>query len=226
MIDSAISCALFFDAHQFFLWFVENANYWFVFLFMIIESSFIPFPSELVIPPAAYLAAAKGDMNIFLVFLAGTAGALVGALFNYYISVWIGRPIVYKFANSRFAHMLLIDEEKVKKAEDYFDEHGDTSTFIGRLIPVVRQLISIPAGIARMNIYKFILFTALGAGLWNAVLAGLGYWLGKTVPLSSLEQKIEEYNVYLTYLGIGILLACVAFMLYKGFFDKKRKSRS
>ena len=177
MILDLVPLAIF-DASQFFSWFVENANYWFVFIFMIIESSFIPFPSELVVPPAAYLAMQEGSsMNIYIVTLVATAGAIVGAIINYYLALWVGRPIVYAFANSRAGHALLIDSAKVEKAEAYFDKHGAISTFIGRLIPAVRQLISIPAGLARMNLGKFIIFTGLGALVWNAVLAGLGYFL-------------------------------------------------
>ena len=138
--------------------------------FMIIESSFIPFPSEVIVPPAAYLACTKGDVNIVMIVVLATAGAIIGALINYYLSVWIGRPIVYKFANSRIGHACLIDEAKVRHAEEYFDKHGAASTFFGRLIPAVRQLISIPAGLARMNIGKFVLYTGLGALTWNCLL--------------------------------------------------------
>lgn len=195
--------------------------YMLVFAFMVIESSFIPFPSEVIVPPAAYLACTKGDVNIFAVVLIATAGAIGGALINYYLSVWIGRPIVYKFANSRFGHACLINEAKVKNAEDYFDRHGAVSTFIGRLIPAVRQLISIPAGLARMNIGKFIIFTGLGAMVWNCVLAALGYWLGTVVPQEQLFAKVEEYNDYLTYIGIGIGVICILYILYN--FLKPRK---
>lgn len=211
--DGQLAFALF-DAHTFFTWFVDNANYWFVFIFMIIESSFIPFPSEVVIPPAAYLAATKGDMNVYGVVLVATAGAIVGALVNYYLSVWIGRPLVYKFADSRVGHACLINRAKVDRAEAYFDKHGAISTFIGRLIPAVRQLISIPAGLARMNIVRFIVFTGLGALLWNAILGALGYWLGKTVPMNILEAKIEQYNGYLTWAGLILLLICAAVITY------------
>lgn len=199
-----------FNAHAFFEWFCQNANYMFVFVFMIIESSFIPFPSELIVPPAAYIAANSGDMNIVSVVLVATAGALVGALVNYYLSLWLGRPIVYKFADSRFGHACFVTPEKVQKAEDYFDRHGSFSTFIGRLIPVIRQFISIPAGLARMNIVKFIVYTSLGAFLWNVILGALGYWLGKTVPYDILESKIQEYNTYLSWCGFAILLIVVA----------------
>ena len=204
----------FFDAHAFFTWFCENAGYLFVFVFMIIESSFIPFPSELIVPPAAYLAATKGDMNIFLIVLVATAGALVGALVNYVLALWIGRPIVYRFADSRFGHACLINREKVIHAEEYFDRHGGFSTFIGRLIPAVRQLISIPAGLAKMNVWRFILFTGLGAMLWNVILGVLGYWLGKTVAFDVLESKIQEYNTYLSWAGLLLLLVVAAVITY------------
>ena len=167
------------NASAAFQFFCDNASYWFVFLFMVIESSFIPFPSEVVVPPAAYLAVSRGDMNIYLVVLCATAGAVVGALINYVLALWIGRPIVYQFANSRLGRACLITPEKVEKAEVYFDRHGAVSTFIGRLIPAIRQLISIPAGISRMNVWSFLLFTMLGAMVWNVILALMGYWLAK-----------------------------------------------
>lgn len=217
-----------FDASEFFQWFVENANYLFVFVFMVVESSFIPFPSEVVVPPAAYLACtnagAGADMNIWLVVFFATLGALCGAFINYYLALWIGRPVVYSFADSRIGHMLMINKEKVVKAEDYFDKHGAISTFIGRLIPAIRQLISIPAGISKMNIGQFALFTALGAGVWNGVLALLGYWLSRTVSPDQLFDKVEEYNKYLTWCGYGIALVCVAFILWNALKPKKPKT--
>ncbi len=214
-----------FDASQFFSWFVENANYWFVFIFMVIESSFIPFPSEVVVPPAAYLACsnagAGSDMNVFGVTLIATLGALVGAFINYYLALWIGRPVVYKFADSRLGHACLIDRKKVDKAEAYFDEHGAVSTFIGRLIPAIRQLISIPAGISRMNVLKFAVFTSLGALVWNSVLAALGYWLSKTVEPAQLFDKVEEYNRYLTWGGYALAAICVLYILWNAFKPRK-----
>ncbi|MBO5053381.1 MAG: DedA family protein [Muribaculaceae bacterium] len=203
-----------FDAHEFFLWFVENANYLFVFTFMIIESSFIPFPSEVVVPPAAYLAVTTGNMNIFVVCIVATAGALVGAFINYYLSLWIGRPLVYKFADSRIGHACLIDRQKVDKAEAYFDAHGSMSTFVGRLIPAVRQLISIPAGISRMNVAKFAIFTTLGALVWNGILCGLGWWLAQFFDLQQLESQIKHYNSYLSIAGVILLVVVVLFLVY------------
>ena len=189
----------------------------------------------MVVPPAAFLAAqtsrqltyqgetiAIPDMNVFLIVLVATAGAIVGALINYYLSVWVGRPIVYAFANSKFGHACLIDQEKVEKAERYFDEHGAASTFIGRLIPAVRQLISIPAGLARMNIVKFVVFTGLGAMVWNCVLAALGYWLGKTIDISQLYAKVEEYNGYLTVAGIILLVCCIGYIAWNVVSKRKK----
>lgn len=213
-----------FDASEFFQWFVDHASYLFVFVFMTIESSFIPFPSEVIVPPAAYLACTNtgvgSDMNIFGVVAVATLGALAGAFINYYLSLWIGRPIIYKFADSRLGHACLIDRAKVDKAERYFDKHGAISTFIGRLIPAIRQLISIPAGISKMNVGQFALFTALGALVWNAILAGLGYWLSLHVSPEMLFDKVEEYNKYLTWAGYGLLFLCILYILYNAFRKK------
>lgn len=225
MTDLMLPLALF-DAAEFFGWFVENASYLLVFVFMMIESSFIPFPSEVVVPPAAYLAAQPGhDMNVVGVVLAATAGAIAGALVNYFLALWIGRPLVYAFADSRVGHACLLDREKVERAEKYFDEHGAVSTFVGRLIPAVRQLISIPAGLARMNVGMFVLFTGLGAAVWNSVLAGLGYWLGHTVPLDKLFDTVERYNSYLSWIGLGILLICVDVILYNAFRKHEKNEK-
>lgn len=218
-----------FDAAEFFQWFLDNANYLFVFLFMVIESSFIPFPSEVVVPPAAYLACTNtgvgADMNIYLVVVFATLGALVGAYVNYFLSLWIGRPLIYKFADSRFGHACLIDREKVDKAEQYFDKNGAISTFIGRLIPGIRQLILIPAGIAKMNFLQFSIFTALGAGVWNVILALLGYWLSLYVSPDMLFEKVEQYNGYLTIAGYAIGGICILYILYNAFFHKKKTAK-
>ena len=156
-------------------WYSDNLNYGTVTLLMTIESTFIPFPSEVIVPPAAYKALqADAELNIILVVLFATLGAVLGALINFYLAKFLGRPIIYKFADSRLGRMCLLDSQKVVQAEAYFRKHGAISTFIGRFIPVIRQLISIPAGIAGMKLRPFIVFTALGAFLWNVVLALLG----------------------------------------------------
>ena len=202
-------------------WCLEHLNYWTITLLMTIESSFIPFPSEIVVPPAAYKAA-TGEMNVFLIFVAATLGANIGALVNYYLAKWLGRPIIYKFANSRFGHMCLIDEAKVKYAEEYFDKHGSLSTFIGRLIPAVRQLISIPAGLARMNIWKFILFTTIGAGIWNAILIALGWYLNGIVPYDELIPTVEKWSDEIGYIFIALGVIIVGHFVYQGVKKKKK----
>lgn len=165
-------------------WYADHMNYGTIATLMAVESSFIPFPSEVVVPPAAYVAGIEGSslhttesypINVLLVVLFGTLGAMIGAIINYFLAMWLGRPIVYAFADSKLGHILLLSAEKVKKAEDYFNEHGKVSTFVGRLIPGIRQLISIPAGLCKMNFGWFVLYTFLGAGIWNVVLALLGY---------------------------------------------------
>ncbi len=203
---------------------LDHLNYWTVTFFMAVESSFIPFPSEAVVPPAAWKAA-TGDMNIYLVVFFATFGALIGALVNYYLALWLGRPIVYKFANSRFGHMCLIDEEKVKNAEEYFDKHGAMSTFFGRLVPAVRQLISIPAGLARMGLARFVLFTTLGAGVWNTILAALGYYMRSIPGLQTEEDVMKAVKEYSTEIGIVFIIlaiAIVAFLVYKGMKGGKK----
>lgn len=198
---------------------LDHLNYWTVTFFMAIESSFIPFPSEAVVPPAAWKAAVTGEMSVVLVVVFATLGALIGALFNYYIALWFGRPLVYRFANSRFGHMCLIDEPKVQKAETFFAEHGAVSTLIGRLIPVVRQLISVPAGLARMGMGRFILFTSLGAGIWNVILAALGYYMAEIPGLQTEEAVMSKVKEYSSEIGIGFticVVAVVAYLIYKG----------
>ena len=207
------------ESVQFIQWCLEHINYWTITLLMTIESSFIPFPSEVVVPPAAYKAAA-GDLNIWLVIFFSTLGAVFGALINYYLALWLGKPIVYKFANSRFGHMCLINQEKVETAENFFNKHGVIATFIGRLVTVVRQLISIPAGLAKMHIGKFILFTALGAGIWNGVLAALGWYLEDVVPEDQLISTVSEYSHEIGYVIIALVVLALGYIIYKGMKKK------
>ena len=204
------------ESVQFIQWCLDHLNYWTVTLLMAIESSFIPFPSEVVVPPAAYRAASTGDLNIWLIIFFATLGAIVGALINYYLALWLGKPIVYKFANSRFGHMCLINQEKVETAEKFFNKHGVTATLIGRLVPAVRQLISVPAGLAKMNLAKFIAFTALGAGIWNAVLAGLGWFLESKVPEDQLISTVTEYSDIIGYAIVALVVFALGYIIYKG----------
>lgn len=205
------------------LWYKEHLNYWTVMMLMAIESSFIPFPSEIVIPPAAYFSMHNGNLNIYLIVLFATLGAIVGALINYFLAKIIGRPLIHAFAESRFGHICMLSSEKVARAEEYFEKHGAISTFLGRLIPAVRQLISIPAGLARMSLVKFCVFTALGAGIWNVVLALLGYWLSLFVPEAELFDQIEHYNKYLTYAGYALAGIILIYIMYHIFKKKGNK---
>lgn len=197
-------------------WCLDNLNYWTITLLMTIESSFIPFPSEVVVPPAAYKAASTGELNVWLVIFFSTLGAEIGALINYFLALWLGKPIVYKFANSRLGHMCLIDQQKVETAEAFFIKYGVAATLVGRLVPAVRQLISIPAGLAKMNLAKFMLFTAVGAGAWNSVLAALGYYLESVVPEEQLIATVTEYSHEIGLAIIVVVVAVVAFLIYKG----------
>ena len=199
----------------FIAWCLEHLNYWVITLLMAIESSFIPFPSEVVVPPAAYMAATTGEMNIFLVVLCATIGAIIGALVNYGLARYLGRPLVYRFAESRIGHMCLIDKAKVENAERYFDEHGAVGTFFGRLVPAVRQLISIPAGLARMSLGRFVLYTTVGAGLWNSVLAGMGWYIGHYYS-GQLEEKVAQYSGELKIAMIALGAAVVLYLIYIG----------
>ena len=199
----------------FIAWCLEHLNYWVITLLMAIESSFIPFPSEVVVPPAAYKAATTGELNVFLVVLFASVGACIGALINYYLARYLGRPLVYRFAESRIGHMCLIDSAKVERAERYFDDHGAVGTFFGRLVPAVRQLISIPAGLARMSLGRFLLYTTLGASLWNSILAGMGWYIGHYYS-GQLEEKVAQYSGELKIAMLVLGAVVVLYLVYKG----------
>ena len=203
---------------------LENLNYYTVFILMFIEGSVIPAPSELIIPPAAYRAAA-GELNVFMVILVGTAGALLGSTANYVAAYYLGRPIIYRFANSRLGHLCLLNQEKIEKAEKYFYDHGVIATLTGRLLPGIRQIISIPAGLAKMHFGKFVFYTTIGSGIWNCVLATLGWWLHSFVPMNQLNTKIEEYNGYIQIAIIFLVLFVAVAFLAKWQLGKRRKSK-
>jgi len=198
-------------------------NYGSIVALMAVESSFIPFPSEVVIPPAAFVAEDPNSavcvsesyiFNVALIVLFGTLGAMLGAIINYLLSMWLGRAIIYAFADSKLGHMCLLSREKVEKAEAYFNEHGKVSTFVGRLIPAVRQLISIPAGLSKMHFGQFMLYTFLGAFLWNTVLAVLGYVAHGQADL------INEYSHELSVAILVLLGAVIVYFLIRKFVRK------
>ena len=202
-------------------WYMNNINYFTITLLMAIESSFVPLPSEVVIPPAIWQALKTGDLNVYLVVLFATLGAVIGATFNYVMARWLGRVIVYGFAESKVGKLFLLNQSKVQHAEAYFNRHGKSSTFIGRLIPGIRHLISIPAGLAKMDIKQFILYTALGSGIWHIILASLSYYLYNLYSQNDLMKEVlMKYMHELSY----ILLACGAlFVLYLIWKYKKKK---
>lgn len=210
-------------------WYSAHMNYGSIVVLMTIESSFIPFPSEVVIPPAAYVAEDPNSavcvsdnyvVNVALIVLFGTIGALLGAIINYLLSMWLGRAIIYAFADSKLGHLCLLSREKVEKAELYFNDHGKVSTFVGRFIPGIRQLISIPAGLSKMHFGWFLFYTFLGAGLWNTVLAILGY---------VAHGQSDLINQYSHELSVAILILLAAVVLYYGvkwLISRKRKANS
>lgn len=209
---------------ELFLWILDNLNYWVVTLFMAIESSFIPFPSEVVVPPAAWKAMdPDSGMSFILVIVFATVGADLGALINYYLAKWVGRPIIYSFADSRIGHMCLIDRKKVEVAEEFFRKHGAASTIFGRLVPAVRQLISIPAGLAGMHVGKFLLYTTIGAGVWNTVLATIGWGIYEYTDYKTTQdvyKQAVQYSHEIGYVILALAVVVVAFIAYKGIKKK------
>ena len=206
-------------------WYSAHMNYASITALMAVESSFIPFPSEVVIPPAAFVAGQPESVlcttgnypvDVLLIVLFGTLGAMIGAIINYGLSVWLGRLIIYKFADSRLGHLCLLSGEKLQRAEEYFRERGNVSTFIGRFIPGIRQLISIPAGLARMHFGSFLWWTFLGAFIWNCVLAALGYLAAGQMDL--IKQYSHELSV-----AILILLGAVIVYYFVRWLIKRNK---
>jgi membrane protein DedA with SNARE-associated domain len=198
------------------VWYKDNTNYFSITALMAAESSILPVPSEMVIPPAVYVAMEPGsNLSILLIIIFGTLGAMIGASFNYIMSMWLGRFVVYKFADSKIGKLFMLSSQKIQKAESFFNEHGKTSTFIGRLIPVVRHLISIPAGLSKMNYPKFLLYTFLGAGLWNVILAALGYFAGANRDL------INKYSHELSFVFLGIGAVLLVWLIVKSVQKKK-----
>jgi membrane protein DedA with SNARE-associated domain len=187
---------------------ISEIGYLGVALFMAIESSFIPFPSEIIVPPAAYLAQ-EGKFNLWLVVLAGTVGSLVGALINYFLALFLGRKMVYSLSETRLARLFLIDSQKINRAEEHFLNYGNVSTFLGRLVPAIRQLISIPAGFSKMPLPQFVFYTTLGAGSWVVVLALLGYFFGAN------QEKFEEYYSLISWAVVGLVILVFLFFVFK-----------
>ncbi len=204
-------------------WYSAHMNYASITALMAVESSFIPFPSEVVIPPAAFVAGQPDSVlcttgnypvDVLLIILFGTLGAMIGAIINYGLSVWLGRLVIYKFADSRLGHLCLLSSEKIQRAEAYFREKGNVSTFVGRFIPGIRQLISIPAGLSRMHFGAFLWWTFLGAFIWNCILAILGYVAAGQMDL--IKEYSHELSVaILILLGVVILYYLIRWIIKK-----------
>ena len=197
-----------------------NLNYGTILFLMLLESTVIPVPSEFVVTPAAYHAAG-GNLDVFLVVLFATIGADMGATINYVVAYFVGRPVIYSFANSKWGKMCLLNQEKVERSEKYFDDHGIVATLTGRLIPGIRHLISIPAGLAKMNYWKFLLYTTIGAGVWHSILAGLGWYLHSIVPEEHLNDKITEYAEYIKLTIIALVVIAVAYLGIKYYLKRR-----
>lgn len=196
---------------------LSDLNYGTIFFLMLLESTVLPVPSEFVITPAAYHAA-SGNLDIFLVVIFGILGAGCGATVNYLAGYYLGRPVIYRFANSRFGHLCLLNQSKIERSERYFNKHGMAATITGRLIPGIRHLISIPAGMSKMKYWKFLLYTMAGAGVWNCVLAVLGWYLHSIVPEDQLDDKIALYtesikSVIFVLVGIGCLYLIIRWLI-------------
>lgn len=202
---------------------LDNLNYGTILFLMFIESTFIPFPSEIVVAPAAYHAAA-GELNIVLVILFATIGADLGAIANYVLAYYLGRPIIYRFVESRWGKLCMLSKEKMERSEKYFADHGAVATLTGRMLPVIRQLISLPAGLAKMNFWKFLLYTTIGAGCWNCVLATLGWYLHAIVPEEQLNEKINEYGNVISWVTVSIFIAAVIIYLIVKYIRKKKQA--
>ncbi len=204
---------------------LAHLTYGTIFLLMLLESTVVPVPSELVVSPAAYHAAG-GNLNVFLVVLFATIGADVGASINYAAGYYLGRPLVYRFANSKWGHLCLLNQEKVEKSEKYFYDHGVAATLTGRLIPGIRHLISIPAGLAKMPYWKFLFYTTIGAGVWHSILAALGWWLHTFVPEDQLDDKIMEYGDYIKWGIIALVVIAIAYFVIKHYIKKRKKNEN
>jgi len=203
---------------------LDDLDYLNVTILMAIESSVFPLPSELVVPPAGYMAA-EGRLSPVLVVLFATLGSIIGASANYVVSYYVGRPVIYKFVDSRVGHLFLLNREKMERAEQYFDHRGAVATLLGRLLPGVRHLISIPAGLSKMHYGRFVLYTAIGSALWNATLTVLGWYLDKLVPLSQLNEQVKIYERPILVGLVILVLVVILYFVYQGVVRRRKQSQ-
>lgn len=201
-------------------WALANLNCWVVFLLMVMENSVVPLPAELIVAPAAYKAA-NGEMSLTALIVLSTLGSTVGAVINYYLSLWLGRPMIYRFADSRWGRLFFLSSKKLEYAENLFRRRGNVSVFVGRLLPAGRQFISVPAGLARMNFGAFVFYTTVGSAIWNAVLIGAGYYLSYLLPKEEIVPAIEHYAVQINIVFFGAV-----FLLAVGYAIRRYRRRS
>ena len=201
---------------------LDELNYFSLTVLMALESSIFPVPSELVVPPAAYMAA-EGRMTMAGVLFFSTLGCMIGASANYLFSYVLGRPVIYAFANSRVGHILLLSEDKLSRAEHYFNRRGEMATLVGRLLPVIRHLISIPAGVSRMHYGRFLLYTALGSAIWNGILAALGWYFQRVVPYDQLQDKVHEYERPILWGIVSVVAALILYFVMRHIKSRKTK---
>lgn len=207
--------------HSFITWIVAVVGHWGyagIYLLMTLESTFVPIPSEIVMPPAGYLAY-KGEMNIYLAVLMGTLGSMTGALINYYLAVFLGRPFIL-----RYGKYVLCPPHKFEKVEKFFLRHGEVGTFTGRLMLGVRHFISVPAGLARMNMRRFLAFTCAGSAIWCGVLAVIGYWIGKVSENLSKEEMYELFKSNGKLAGVIATAVCVMILVSYVLWQRRKKN--
>lgn len=205
-------------------WAMEHLSYEVIFILMVMENSVVPLPAELIVTPAAYKAAI-GEMDIFVLILVTTIGSTLGAIINYHLSLFLGRPLIHKFADSKWGHLLMLSSKKMEYAENLFRKNGNWSTFVGRLLPAGRQFISIPAGLARMNIAAFIFYTTFGSAIWNSVLSAAGYFLAYILPPDEIASIIEYYGTWINVVFFSIIGILIIGVIVKKQI-KKRKQKS
>lgn len=198
----------------------QKLGYTGIVVFMLLESSFFPFPSEIIMIPAGVVAA-QGGMDPWLAIACGVIGSWLGALLNYYLAVWFGRPVLH-----RYGKYVLMTPPRLERVEKFFYNHGEISTFTGRLIPGVRQYISFPAGLARMNMFRFLFFTGLGAGIWVAILVWIGYAAGTQLDKIDYESIENLWHQYSTQITIGLLIFCAILITIYILWHRRRRHRS
>lgn len=202
-------------------WALDHLSYGVVFLLMLLENSVVPLPAELIVTPAAYKAA-NGEMDAAVLIVVSTLGSIAGAIVNYYLSLWIGRPLIYRFADSRWGRLMFLSGKKLEYAENLFRKRGNISTFIGRLLPAGRQFISIPAGLARMNFGAFVFYTATGSAIWNSLLVGAGYYLSYLLPEDEIAPALEKYGMQVNVVFFALLFVLLAGYAARRYMRRRR----